>query len=917
MNAGFVGRRDQILALEAFLEEAPVGPRSLCLVGDAGIGKTALWTEAVRLAGAAGFVVLTARAARPEAHLAFAAMGDLFTPVLGVTLEVMPTVQRRAIETALLLREPSGPPPDARVLGLALLSAVRELVRERPMLIAVDDVQWLDEASAEVLSFMLRRLEHEPAKILLTVRGNVHDAPSDLIGALPDRHDLTVRALPLDDTHRLLKDRLELHLSRPQLVVLHRAAGGNPFLALELGRAVAEGDVELTDGPIVLPPSVTRLVSERLQRLGPSTLEILVAVAALAAPTLTLLEPLSTTALTDIELAGTRGIVVLEGDRIRFAHPLLASACYTTMPLPRRRRLHERLAALDVGLEERARHLAIAASGPDDEVASSLDSAATHASTRGAVQAAAEFGRRAVALTPPRAVEQMNRRRIEAAKHCRTAGDPALATFYLQSVIDSAQPGPVRAHALGDLADVRGSIEGFRIAENLYLLALGEPGLELGERARLLGELAWQVSAGGYRRESTAYAESGLELAERSGDAHVLASSLAGVAELTFWRTGRLRRDLLDRAVEIELEVGRDLGARGTLARLLARCDRHVEARALFVPLVGAARTRDGLDLTEHLLFMARMELAAGAWPTVQHLCEEAIALAGQVADESIESLCGMLLAELDAYRGRPETARREIPALRQQAEESGFTGAVHRLSRALGSLELACDDPAESLRHVGPLCAGRTELNEVQAELAGSVAIEAMVGTQDLSGAERLLAQLDELAAAADAPLQMLADRSRGHILAARGDNAGAIRCFERAAVAPDPPQGVNPFESARTLLGLGTTLRRAQQKRAARDTLRQAVDGFEQLGAAMWAAKARSELRRIGGRTASDHELSETETLIAHRVAAGLRNREVAADLHLSPNTVSWNLSKIYRKLGVSSRTELAAHLARTPPS
>jgi DNA-binding CsgD family transcriptional regulator len=136
-------------------------------------------------------------------------------------------------------------------------------------------------------------------------------------------------------------------------------------------------------------------------------------------------------------------------------------------------------------------------------------------------------------------------------------------------------------------------------------------------------------------------------------------------------------------------------------------------------------------------------------------------------------------------------------------------------------------------------------------------------------------------------------------------------------AAVAPEPPQGVNPFELARTLLALGTTQRRAQHKRVARATLEHSVAMFERLGARVWSEKARSELRRIGGRVASGDGLSETERRIVELVVAGRRNREVADELSLSPNTVAWNLSKIYRKLGVGSRTELAAHLAASPPA
>ena len=215
----------------------------------------------------------------------------------------------------------------------------------------------------------------------------------------------------------------------------------------------------------------------------------------------------------------------------------------------------------------------------------------------------------------------------------------------------------------------------------------------------------------------------------------------------------------------------------------------------------------------------------------------------------------------------------------------------------------------------MAPFFADVEELDEHHAQVAGSVAIEALIATGDLRGAERLLTLLDERAADADTALRPLAARSRGLLLAARGDYERAIELLEEAIVEPDPPQGVNPFELARTLLALGTVQRLAQHKRAAHETLQRAIETFERLGARLWAEKARSELRRIGGRIPSGGRLSETERRIVELVVAGRRNREVAAELHLSPNTVAWNLSKVYRKLGVSSRTELAARIAASP--
>ena len=206
-----------------------------------------------------------------------------------------------------------------------------------------------------------------------------------------------------------------------------------------------------------MPESLRAVVAERLGALPDHVRETLVAVAALAAPSMPVLESLAGTTVDDIELAQQRGVVEFDGDRVRFTHPLLAPACYEAMPMHRRRLLHRRLAELDVDLEERARHLAIAASGPDEKVAAALDAAAAHASARGAAQAAADLSERAVALTPPDALESINRRRITAAEHCRYAGDMKKAAVLLDEAVGSSQPGRVRAEALSPGSPARQS----------------------------------------------------------------------------------------------------------------------------------------------------------------------------------------------------------------------------------------------------------------------------------------------------------------------------------------------------------------------------------------------------------------------------------------------------------------------------
>jgi DNA-binding CsgD family transcriptional regulator len=935
MAVELIGRREEVLALDGFLGAVPAGGHALLLEGDAGIGKTALWQEGNRLAREHGLRVLNSRSAHSETQIAFATVGDLFASVVEQALPQLTPVQRRALETALLMREPDGPPPEVRLLALALLSVLRALTQDGPLLLSLDDVQWIDPSSAEVLRFMLRRLEGESVGVLATVRGRPVEVPLELDRAFPAFQRVAVEPLSAGAIHRLLWGRLSLNLARPELMRVHEITGGNPFFALELGRAITSGGVRVDSADVALPESLSTLVTERLRALPARVRETLVAVAALAAPSVTLLEPLGAAVVDDIELAEKQGVVELDGDRIHFTHPLLAPASYAAMPLHRRRRLHRRLAELDVDLEERARHLSIAATSPDDQIAEALDAATAQARARGAAQAAAELAERAVALTSTEAVESINRRRITAAEHCRYAGDMEKAAVLFEEVVGSSEPGRIRAEALTQLAGARGVKEGFPVAVMLLSDALAQPGLEPGQEVNILCELAWMAQLGGDNQAAACYANDALALAEQLADPAMLAIALAAVAQDRFARTGGIRHDLLDRALELEQTLGSDGYAtarwaawtwhaglpmrlspsRVTLALLLGRSDRHDESRALWRALTAEARERADPDVVRCLFHWAQTEMISGAWDTAAQLCGEAIQLTRQIGLEVFEPLCQSILAEIDAYRGETEKARREIPELLRVVEAGRFRWGAFRLRIALAVLELSADDAHASWRYVAQRFHNVEELDGYLAQLAGSAAIEALVATGDLREAERLLAHIDQRAADGDTALRPLALRNHGLLLAEQGDHEQAIASLEAAARPPEPPQGVNPFELARTLLALGRVQRRAQHKRVARETLEQAVGIFERLGARVWSEKARSELRRIGGRTASAFELSETERRIVELVVAGRRNREVAAELSLSPNTVAWNLSKIYRKLGVSSRTELAARVAATP--
>jgi DNA-binding NarL/FixJ family response regulator len=919
MAVQIIGRREELLTLDAFLTDISTGGQALLLEGDAGIGKTALWQEGLRSARERDIQVLRARPSNSEAQIAFAALGDLVAPVLGPGLEQLVPPQRRALETALLLQESDGSPPEVRVLGLALLSIVRRLAHERPVLVAIDDVQWLDASSADVLTFALRRVDAEPIAVLATVRERPVEVPLALDRTFAEFHRVPVAPLSVGAIHRLLWGRLGLALPRPTLIRVHRTTGGNAFFALELGRALADGSIRADSVDVALPESLRAVVAQRLSALPERVRETLVAVAALGSPTVTVMEPLGGTVVDDIDFATRQRVLDLDGDRIRFAHPLLAPACYEAMPLHKRRRVHERLAGLDVDPEERARHLAIAAAGPNEEVAFALEAAAEHAGARGARQAAADLAERAVALTPPTAIEDLNRRRIMAATRSMSAGDVKKAADLLQEAADSAEPGPLRAEALFHLAAVRGQGEGHRVSMDLLQRALAEPGVGARQRAAILGSLAWKASVSGDGRESEralGWAEAGLALAEDLGEPDVLVESLTTVADIDFWRTGHIRRDLLDRAISIHGRTAGEDDPRLTLAHQLGRADHFREARELWKELIAQARAQFSSSLTTCLLFLARMEVGSGRWDAATGLCDQLTEVGRQTGRDVAEPLSLMVLAEIDAYKGE-ERARTTIPSLLEDAASMGYGGATHRMHRALSSLELSVGDAEASWEGLEPLLTGLDELDEVVAQLAGSVGIESLVSVGDVSAAERLLAMLEERAAGSDTALGAFANRGRGLVHAARGDQDQAVAAFEAAAAEPTPPQEANPFELARTLQLWGTVHRRAQHKRAARETLERSLTIFESLGARLWSEKARSELRRIGGRSASDSELSETEQQIVELVVAGRKNREVAAELSLSPNTVAWNLSKIYRKLGVRSRTELAAQITATPPA
>ena len=399
MAVDIVGREEEVAALHAFFERAGEGPASIVLAGDAGIGKSILWLAGVEAARERSLRVLGARPAEAEQGLAHAGLGDLLGDCAAEVLPELSPPRRRALEAALLLGgDDDGATADPRALAVAVYSALVALAERDPVVIAIDDVQWLDASSAAALAFALRRLEREPVRVLLARRG---DQISTLELTLPGAVEhVSVGPLSLGAVQGVIRDRLGRLVPRPTLLRLHEVSGGNPFYALELARALETVADPLGPGqPLPVPDSLEQLVGERLGALPEETRAALLVVAVVGAPPLALVEAAGIHTQTLAPAVEAQVLDLAHGE-VRFVHPLLASAVIAGATEAERRTAHRLVAAVVDEPVRRARHLAAALEEPDAEIARLLEDAAGLARARGAPAVAAELGEAAGRFTP-------------------------------------------------------------------------------------------------------------------------------------------------------------------------------------------------------------------------------------------------------------------------------------------------------------------------------------------------------------------------------------------------------------------------------------------------------------------------------------------------------------------------------------
>jgi ATP/maltotriose-dependent transcriptional regulator MalT len=913
-----VGREIEMARLRAFLDRLGTGLAVLMIEGEPGIGKTAL-LEAILVP--TGGVTLRARCVPAEFEFGYAGLVDLLERVPEPVLARLPTPQRHVIEVAAGLTHQAGQAQiEPQLVGRATLRLLEELAATGPVLIMIDDVQWLDTASNRALAFALRRLAPSlPIALLLTRRRADDPLPLALDDVLapPRLERLLLGPLDPGELERLVEGRLSVALPRSVRRRLAAAAGGNPLFALELADAAhrAGADADLSG----LPARLEDLLADRLGRLPPETSEALAAVAGIAEPTVALVAAaLGEDARTGLDAALDAGVLRIAEGRLRFDHPLLAVAASSMLTPSARRAVHARLAATLTDPEERARHLVEAADGPDAELASAVEQGADQARARGAPEVAAELAEAAARLTPPDRVEELRRRRIAAGYHRVTAGELRRGREHLSAALADAPAGPVRADLrwrvaillLNDGAPARAT----ELLEAALDEARGDRTLQAIVARRLAGMYWWQ----GRLTRALDLMRQALSLAQAVGDPRARLDALTmGIFALLY--AGELPEDLPGQVERLARAVGPlqphedpDLG----LAAIdLARGDAGSAAARLERLYRRAVDEGDELALAVVPASLAEVELTRGDWPRAGQLAEAALRTARRLGSPFSLSRALVAVATVEAHLGRVEAAREAAAELIEVAGHGGLVPFELEGRTVLGFLALSCGDAQAAHAQLEPALQQLTGMGVREPSMLrlAWTELDALVELGRLDQAARLAAELDARGRTLERPFALAtAARTRGLVHAARGELEDALTELEEALGHHDRLDW--PFDRARTVLTLGMVRRRAKQKRAARVALQEAAAVFDQLGARLWSARTAAELSRIGGRTPGTGALTPTERRVAELVAQGHSNREVADRLFLSVKTVAAHLTNVYVKLGVRSRTELTHRLHAT---
>jgi DNA-binding CsgD family transcriptional regulator len=895
-----IGRDAELERIAQFLDGTS-GTGCLVLGGEPGIGKTTMWEEGLELARARGFVVVTTRASESEATLSFAALGDLVSEVSPSALSGLPAPQLRALQVALRIADPEGAPPDPLAISAGFLGALRAVAKNGRLLVAIDDVQWLDESSTDPILFATRRIIGENARLLLSRRPGPLTPLEQML--LPGTVEyLELAGLSSGAISRLLVERFGVVPPRRELRRLYETAKGNPLFAIELGRMLIEAKSTEIGAELPVPRMVEDVFGYRVRELAVPVGRAVLAVS--LCPGLRRTELLTIVEGEAIEDAVAAGLITIDGSRVRPSHPLLATAARQHSTARQRRELHLGVASATRDQTMRARHRALATITPDLEIAREVAAAADLAAQRGAMRETEELCAHALRLTPRGAPERTERVLALARGHLN-AGDLPRSAELLISHMGEIPPGRDRAIAMVLLGESVDAEEEKRLLD----VALTEGGDAADVRAlvfsrkslvQVLNDVKQIDVAEKWAREAISAARlAGGQYADRAAAALAWALAMRGrpFDELLHQdRRGAAGKLLYDAA--IDRPWGVRLAFRGQIEG----------ARAIFEDLLAQAESTGELRMSIVMnIQLSELATRCGNALEAPGYVEE---VSQWVAMDELGAVHARLQAQLAAVSGFPADVLRWAEIVRVEGATLRWENLA--TSHAVGIAMLLDQRPDEAVSSLSEVWdyTRREGVDDPGAFPVAPDLVEALVQVGQIERAREVTEHLRATAVAQDHRWAEVTSRRCGAILTlARGYDVSAAGALRTAAI-DYLVQGL-VFDAARCLLTLGRLERRFKKQGAARRSLAGAAELFDRYGCTGWAEQARAEMARVSGRRCESDGLTASERQVSTLAADGLSNKEIAARLFLSVNTVESHLRHSYQKLGIRSRAQLAAQL------
>jgi DNA-binding CsgD family transcriptional regulator len=906
-----IGRAAELLTGDRFLDALAVGPARLLLEGEPGIGKTTIWAEICARARTRGYTVLATRPVGSGTELPFAGLLDLLGDHLGL-LTRLPDPQRRALEIALVRADPD---PSESIGALAtsagFLSLLSLLSDGAAVLVAIDDLQWLDAPSSRVVGFGVRRLDALRVGLLGAVRvPSALDPTVPLVDLGVEADRLRLGPMSVASLYHLIDERLGVSLPRHDLLRIDAASGGNAIVALEIARAWVR-DPETRHDVLPIPDTLSGLVSRRVGSLPEMSRRAMLISAALARPTTDLV------GARNLQAAEDAGFLNIDANgRVRFAHPLFATAVYASASAKQRANVHDWLSQRVPDPDERTLHAALASTRRDGELAARLHDAAERARIRGAPEVAADLEERAAARTPLDEPEAGLERTLRAAEHHERAGDVEQATSLAESVIAASASPALRARAKWLIAEIAFG-QDFAAAAVLLEQAIREPGADRATLAVLELHLAFARMVMMDLAAALPHAWRAERLAAAGTDRALLAEAIGMRVYIEATKYDRLDTESLRQALDDEDPYRQSPiqnRPRLNAAVIDALHGRLGPARGALLDLRRSIlESGEEHELPFVLTLLAFTELLGGDIELARRYVDEALHSATMVGSETLRGYAIGIRCMIASFAGDADAVQADTEMASTIFQRVGSGIGPWYVVKGRAFLALSGDRPDEVEAQLGPASAGAgSSFAYAAAAFFLEDLIEARLATGNLDTAATLISGILAGGRSVDSPMALvIGGRGRALLESARGRTDLALRFIDDAI--REGARLAVPLERGRVLLAKGQILRRARRKQAAHEAITAARVLFQDAGTPRWVAKADAELARIGLRRGARLELTETERRIALLAASGLTNREIGSQAFVSPKTVEDVLSRVYGKLGIRSRAELGATMSR----